>query len=262
MNRALALFLIPLVLELPLRAVRAQAADGPNSRSFDAKGVKIRYLNVGKGEPVVLIHGLHSSAEINWGLTGVIRDLARDHRVIALDLPGHGRSDRPEDDAAYGLQLVEDVVLLLDHVQIKKVHVVGYSLGGMVALKLVAAHPDRVSSAAIGGMGWFREGSGLQRLWDRLPAREGSRTPTAFIRNVGKLALTEQELRKIATPVKVVVGDRDPVKPLYVAPLRRKRADWPVVEIDDAGHIDCIIKKQFRDEVTGWVRSNSGRDKR
>src|SRR5437867_1409020 len=114
----------------------------PVSQTFDAKGVKIHYLLAGAGEPVVLIHGLDSSAEINWNLPGIIKDLARDHQVIALDLPGHGRSDKPQKEEAYGLQVVEDVVLLLDHLAIRKAHLVGYSMGGMVMAKFIARHPD------------------------------------------------------------------------------------------------------------------------
>jgi pimeloyl-ACP methyl ester carboxylesterase len=232
-------------------------ADQSTSATFDSDGVRIHYLSQGKGTLVVLIHGMHSSADINWRLTGIMADLARDHRVIALDLPGHGRSDRPDKDAAYGLRLVEDVVLLLDHLKIEKAHVVGYSMGGMVALKFAATHPERVLSATIGGMGWFREGSSLQKFWDQIPARSGRRTPPAFIRGVSKLALTEDELKKIDIPVEILVGDRDPVNRLYVAPLRPKRPDWPVVEIADAGHINCIIKKPFRQELVGWVRKQS-----
>ena len=232
-------------------------ADEVKSESFDAKGVKIHYLVAGKGEPVVLIHGLHSSAELNWKLPGIVAELAKDHQVLALDLPGHGRSDKPENDEAYGTQLVEDVVLLLDHLKLKKAHVVGYSVGGMVAMKLMATHPDRVISGTLGGMGWFREGSGLQTVWDRMPAREGGRTPPAFIKNVSKLAITEQELKAISLPVKVIVGDRDPINKLYVAPLRRVRTDWPVVEISDAGHLNCVVKDQFRQEIASWVRKNT-----
>ena len=174
--------------------------------------------------------------------------------MIALDLPGHGRSDRPDGEGAYGLQLVEDIVLLLDHQKVVKAHIVGYSLGGMVALKFLALHPDRSLSGTIGGMGWLREGSRLQGLWDRMPAPKGRRTPPAFIRNVGKLAMTEAELKKIEVPVEILIGDRDPVKQMYVLPLEHVRTDWPVVEIKDAGHIDCIIKKQFREELVAWVR--------
>jgi pimeloyl-ACP methyl ester carboxylesterase len=253
MARTIATALVLGILAIP---GRTGAADAPRSRTFDARGVEIHYLDAGEGEPVVLIHGLYSSAEINWGLTGVLGELARTHRVIALDLPGHGRSARPGGDAAYGLQIVEDVVLLLDHLKIEKAHVVGYSLGGMVALKLMARHPDRVLSGTIGGMGWLRDGSPLQAIWDRMAPREGKRTPPAFLRGVGKLALTAEELKGIKVPVEVIVGERDPVKRMYVEPLRRARKDWPVVEIDGAGHIDCLLKRQFRDEVARWVRGH------
>jgi pimeloyl-ACP methyl ester carboxylesterase len=236
-----------------------RAADGAKLGSFDARGVKIHFLVEGKGEPVVLIHALYSSLAINWRLTGVIAELARDHQVIAFDMPGHGFSGRPENDDAYGLQIVEDVVLLLDHLKVARAHVVGYSLGGMVALKFLARHPDRSLSGTIGGMGWFREGSRLQAFWDRMPAPEGQRTPPAFNRNVGKLALTEAELKTIKVPVEILIGDRDPVKPMYVLPLQRARKDWPVVDIEDAGHINCIIKKQFREEIAAWVRKQEKR---
>jgi pimeloyl-ACP methyl ester carboxylesterase len=261
MKRSCASVMTGIVIGLVLLPGSPLAAAEPSSRTFDADGTRIHFLDQGKGEPVILIHGMHSSADINWRITGVFSDLARDHRVIAIDLPGHGRSDRPDKAEAYGLQLVKDVVLLLDYLKIEKAHVVGYSLGGMVAMKFVASHPERVLSATIGGMGWFRDGSALQKFWEQMPARPGSRTPPAFIRGVGKLALTEEELKKIDIPVEVLVGDRDPVKPLYVDPLRRKRKDWPVIEIEDAGHINCIIKKQFREDLVGWVRSQSGKTK-
>jgi pimeloyl-ACP methyl ester carboxylesterase len=103
---------------------RLHAAAPPESRAFQAAGVKLHYLAAGQGEPVILLHGLASSAEINWKLTG----------VIALDLPGHGQSDKPEKESAYGKQVVEDVVLLMDHLKIQKAHIVGYSIGGWVRM--------------------------------------------------------------------------------------------------------------------------------
>jgi pimeloyl-ACP methyl ester carboxylesterase len=74
-------------------------------RASTSNGVKIRYLDEGKGEPVVLIHGLFSSTLINWQLPRVVKELAKDHRVIALDLSGHGFSDRPLNKEAYGEHL-------------------------------------------------------------------------------------------------------------------------------------------------------------
>lgn len=222
-------------------------------QSFDAKGVKLRYVVEGDGEPVILIHGLYSSIEMNWKATGVIGQLAKDHQVIALDLPGHGKSDRPDDDKAYGLQMADDVVLLLDHLKIKKAHVVGYSLGGIIAGKVMSRHPDRVLSGTLGGMGWFKEDSPQQKMFERM---KGGKVPAACFENIGKLALSEDELRKIKAPVKIIVGSRDPCKRLYVTPLLKVRSDWPVVEIDGAGHINCIMKEEFRDEIAQWLRKN------
>jgi pimeloyl-ACP methyl ester carboxylesterase len=231
----------------------AKAAEKPAVASFDAKGVKIRYVVQGAGEPVVLIHGLHASAFINWQAPGIFDALAKEHRVVALDLPGHGGSDKPDDEAAYGVQMVEDVILLLDHLKIEKAHIVGYSLGGMIALKLVALHPDRVRSVVLGGMGWMQEGSRLQDVWEKLPAQGASRTPAVCVKSIGKLAVTADALKAIRVPVIVLVGDRDPVKRLYVAPLQAARPDWPVVEIEDAGHLNCIVKKEFATEIAQWL---------
>jgi pimeloyl-ACP methyl ester carboxylesterase len=222
----------------------------PESQFFDAKGVRIHYLIEGTGEPVVLIHGLDSSARINWEVPGTIDALAKDHQVVALDLPGYGQSDKPSDPAAYGLQWVDDVILLLDHLKIQKAHIVGYSMGGMVALKLIAQHPDRVRSGTLGGMGWLREGSVLQKLWAHM------RSVSA--RGVSELALSEDELKSIRAPVEVLVGDHDPMRKLYVVPLESVRSDWPVIEIQHAGHLNCIVKKQFIEEIEKWLDKNRG----
>lgn len=253
--------IFPVVLVLLSLAPSLRAADQPVSGTFDADGVKIRYLVEGQGEPVVLIHGLHASADINWRLPGVMSALARDHRVIALDLPGHGGSDRPHEPEAYGQQMSEDVLLLLDHLKIKKAHIVGYSLGGMVAMRFIVDHPDRAISATIGGMGWLREGGKLQKFWERIPVREGDRTPPECIHQIGKLALTKEELEGIKVPAIVIVGDRDPVKRLYVAPLEPVRKDWQVVEIEGAGHLNCIFKKQFAQAIVDWVQKWTGKPK-
>ena len=247
---------VTFVLGISLICVRPAGAASSSSRTFEAHGVKIHYLVAGSGEPVVLIHGWHSSADINWRLNGVFTDLAQDHEVIAFDLPGHGRSDKPEADEAYGLQMVDDVVLLLDHLKIQKAHVVGYSMGGMVVAKLLAMHPERVLSGLIGGMGWFREGSGIQWVWGQMGAHD-KKPDAAFVRNVAKLALTEAELKRITLPVQVLVGAQDPVKDMYIAQLRPVRKDWPIVEIADAGHFNCIMKPEFRRAIGDWVRKNA-----
>jgi pimeloyl-ACP methyl ester carboxylesterase len=226
----------------------ANSIAAAESQFFDAKGVKIHFLIEGTGEPVVLIHGLDSSARVNWQMPGTIDALAKDHQVIAIDLPGYGESDKPADPAAYGEQWVDDVILLLNHLNIRKAHIVGYSMGGMVALKLIAEHPERVISGTLGGAGWLREDSILQKIWTHMR--------TTGARSIPEVALTADQLKAIRIPVEILVGDRDPMKKLYVEPLESVRSDWRVIEIEGAGHLNCIFKKQFIDEIEKWLDMN------
>jgi pimeloyl-ACP methyl ester carboxylesterase len=84
-------------LLLPL-ASRSQYED----RFFDSAGVQIRYIVAGQGEPVLLIHGFIEYGQWNWG--PVIKDLSRDHMVIAMDCRGHGKSGKPHDPSSMALK--------------------------------------------------------------------------------------------------------------------------------------------------------------
>ena len=220
-------------------------------RSFESDGVSINYAVQGRGEAVILVHGWLSSGWINWELPGIVRSLAADHRVVWLDMPGHGGSAKPVDEAAYGHALVDHVRRLMDHLDIKKAHPVGYSMGGIVVARFVVDHPDRVLSAALGGMGWLREGSLEQRVFEG-GGRDGRPVGICF-RSLAKLALTEDEVRGIRTPLIILFGDRDPIRDAYTLPLRRVRPDWRVVDIRDADHITCILKPEFRQELGRWL---------
>jgi pimeloyl-ACP methyl ester carboxylesterase len=236
-----------------------QAADKPAIQTFDSDGVKICYFVEVKGEPVVLIHGWLSSAGINWALPGISAQLAKDFQVIALDVRGHGLSDKPMKEEAYGRELVEDVVRLLVHLRIKKAHIVGYSMGGIIAANFIARHPDRVLSGTLSGMGWLKSGGVGQFGFAQIGKNDPNAKPLAICgRSLAKLALTEDDIKSIKVPVAVLVGDKDMlVKRLYVDPLRSVRKDWPVTEIKDADHISCIMKPQFREEIAVWLKKNS-----
>ncbi len=131
-------------------AVAAEPTDGTFTAS---DSVKIHYLEMGQGSPVVLVHGYTGSAHGNWFLNGVADALAKNHRVVAIDCRGHGQSEKPHDPAKYGGQMAKDVLELMDHLKIQKAHVHGYSMGGFIVTLLLATAPDRFITASYGGSG-------------------------------------------------------------------------------------------------------------
>ena len=250
-----------LLAVLPLLfAAAAWAADTPiQSGTFDSAGVRISYIEAGTGQPVVLVHGLYSSAQINWVLPGTFKMLAPHYHVIALDLRGHGASAKPADEAAYGQPMVEDVVGLMDHLKIKQAHIAGYSLGGIIVMKLMIDHPERVLSGTLGGMGWLREGSFEQRIFERLGDRESrpGTTPPACVHGIAKLAVTAAQVKQVKAPMTILIGDHDPCRVMYVQPLQPLRPDWPVVVIPNAGHLNCITKEPFQTELAKWIAAHA-----
>ncbi len=241
-------------------ALLAGPEAGIKSGSFDSAGVKIAYIEAGEGPPVILIHGLDSSAQMNWVLPGIFKMLTEHCHVIALDLRGHGDSDRPISEDAYGQPMVDDIINLMDHLKIEKAHIAGYSLGGIIAMKLAVDHPDRVLSANLGGMGWLRQGSELAKVFGRLGGRAASKTPPAAVHGMAKLGVTEDQIKAVKTPLEMLVGDRDPCRKLYVEPAEAVRNDWPAIVIQDAGHITCVTKEQYKDELKKWIDKNAKQD--
>lgn len=166
-------------------------------RHVAVDGVDIAYMDSGeRGQadvPVVLIHGLSASMGY-WAHN--LPDLARDRRVLALDLPGYGASGRP--DAPYTPPwYAETVAGFLDEVGIGQAVIVGHSMGGQVALTMAIEHPDRVDRlvlAAPAGLETFNPGAAA---WMKQHWHEGRATEA-----------TEDELR--ATFQTLVFNRMDP----------------------------------------------------
>src|SRR5919106_4349900 len=119
----------------------------PPDRFFDSNGVRIRFVEQGQGAPVVLIHGYTGNLERHWMNNGVFAALAKDYRVIAMDARGHGKSDKPHDVKAYGPEMAQDIVRLLDHLKIERAHIIGYSMGAIIAGHLLTTNPERFLTA-------------------------------------------------------------------------------------------------------------------
>ncbi len=143
--------LLAVCLLLIATAALATADSKPKEADFTASdGVKIHYYVLGKGTPVILIHGYTGTAWGNWFTNGIAQALAKNHMVVALDCRNHGKSDKPVPN---GPGKAQDVVELMDHLKIKKAHFHGYSMGGGITAQLLATVPDRFITAGFGGSG-------------------------------------------------------------------------------------------------------------
>src|SRR4051812_1614953 len=107
----------------------------------DVNGLRLYYEQRGEGPPLVLLHGGLLTVELSFGQ--VIPVLAEHHRVIAVEVQGHGRT-ADIDRAMTFEHLAADVVGLLDHLGIDRADVFGFSLGGLTTYELLVHHPDRV----------------------------------------------------------------------------------------------------------------------
>jgi len=187
----------------------------------DANGIKTNYLEAGKGDPVVLIHGSGPgvTSYANWRL--VLPALAENFRVVAPDMVGFGFSERPA-NIEYGVQTWADqVVGLMDTLELPKAHLVGNSFGGAIALRIATQHPDRVGKLVLmGSMGVpFPITEGLERVWGYEPSFENMRKVLdvfAYSRE-----LVNDELAEVRYRGSIQPGFQESFAAMFPAPRQR-----------------------------------------
>jgi len=135
------------------------AQQKPATGYAPVNGLKMYYEVHGSGEPIVLLHGAFMAISGDWN--DWIKELAKTRKVIAVEMQGHGRTGDIGRDITYE-NLSDDVAGLLDHLKIPNADVMGYSLGGGVALQCAIRHPEKVRkvvsiSAPIRRDGWVKE---------------------------------------------------------------------------------------------------------
>ena len=136
----------------------ASAHEKPVTGYAPVNGLRMYYEVHGSGEPVVLLHGafMGISGEADW-----IAELSKTRKVIAVEMQGHGRTaDIPRPISPDNL--ADDIAALLDHLGIPRADVIGYSLGGGVAMQCAIRHPEKVRkvvsiSAVFRHDGWVKE---------------------------------------------------------------------------------------------------------
>jgi pimeloyl-ACP methyl ester carboxylesterase len=187
----------------------------------DANGIKTNYLEAGKGDPVVLIHGSGPgvTSYANWRL--VLPALAENFRVLAPDMVGFGFSERPT-NIEYGVQTWADqVVGLMDTLELPTAHLVGNSFGGAIALRIATQHPDRVGKLVLmGSMGVpFPITEGLERVWGYQPSFENMRKVLdvfAYSRE-----LVNDELAEVRYRGSIQPGFQESFAAMFPAPRQR-----------------------------------------
>lgn len=242
---------------------------------------KVRYADVGKGRVVVLIHGFLESLEV-WFGNGFAQDLAKHYRVIAIDLPGHGKSEcigyvhRMERMAA----VVKGV---MDEIGLRRYTVVGHSLGGYVALAFAEKYPEHVCGLCLFHSSTYPDSAEKKVDRDRairVVKKSPSKFTSGLIQNLFALANVkyfrdeiswlkrmaaktkaqgiiaalegmkvrknrENVLRYATFPVLMLAGARDNVIPLEVSEKQKDLAeDQRFLALDKCGHMGFLEAKE------------------
>ena len=266
------------------------------ARFFDSASVPIRYIELGRGEPVVLVHSYTGTFESQFVRSGFAGAVAQRYRVVGFDLRGHGQSGKPHDPACYGREMALDVVRLLDHLAIPRAHMLGYSLGAHILVQLLTLHPERFVTAILGGGAGRRrwsaehearaeeearelEQGGMEkqilRLWpadaprpDQARLRELSRrylagndtrALAAMRRANGDQVASDAALAAVHVPVLGIAGTQDP----YLAGLRDLTAivpDMHVVAIQGATHDAAAARPEFLQAVLEFLAGHTAGD--
>jgi pimeloyl-ACP methyl ester carboxylesterase len=228
----------------------------------EVNGLKMYYETHGPADgarrPLVLLHGgVHT---IGLSFTAVLPGLAEDRRVVAPELQGHGHT--ADTDRAMSVpQFADDVVALLDELGIEQADFLGFSLGGLTALEVAVRHPGRVGRLVLASVQYRQDGYHDEvRTPDysspRLPGQADFQEwadayaavaphPEHFQNFLGKvtgaahapLPWSADDLRALAAPTLLVVGDTDFVRIEHAAEMQRLIPDARLAVLPDTTHV-------------------------
>jgi pimeloyl-ACP methyl ester carboxylesterase len=248
----------------------------PLMPSFHHGAVEIAYLDEGEGDPIVLVHGFASTANVNWVYPTWVSELRKSgRRVIALDNRGHGDSQKLYDPAQYTIaRMAGDVTALMDHLSIARADIMGYSLGARITAWLAVQAPERLRSAILGGIGMAMiEGGGPGEnvaLALEAPSLEDvtdpvGRTFRAFADQTrsDRLALaaclrgsrglmSADDAARIDLPVLIAVGTTDEVAGSAAA-LGRIIPGSEVLDIPNRNHMRAVGDKVYKAGVIDFL---------
>jgi pimeloyl-ACP methyl ester carboxylesterase len=244
--------------------------------SFHNGAVEIAYLDEGEGDPIVLVHGFASTKNVNWVYPTWVSELKKNgRRVIAFDNRGHGESGKLYDSGAYEIAtMASDIAALMDHLNVERADVMGYSLGSRMAAVLARSQPQRFRSAIFGGIGiGLIEGGGpgenvvkaleadsLDEVTDPVgrtfrafadQTRSDRMALAACLRGSRRL-MTREEAAGIAVPVLIAVGTRDEIAGSADA-LGKIIPGAKVLNIPDRDHMRAVGDKVYKTGVLDFL---------
>jgi len=244
--------------------------------SFLNGAVEIAYLDEGEGDPILLVHGFASTKNVNWVYPTWVSELKKNgRRVIAFDNRGHGESGKLYDSSGYEIAIMaSDITALMDHLNIARADVMGYSLGSRMTAILARSRPERLRSAILGGIGiGLIEGGGpgenvakaleadsLDDVTDPVgrtfrafadQTRSDRRALAACLRGSRRL-MTREEAAEIALPVLIAVGTVDEIAGSAEA-LGRIIPGSQVLNIPNRDHMRAVGDKVYKAGVLDFL---------
>ena len=240
--------------------------------SFD--GTRLALHRMGDGPPVVLLHGLFSSADMNWIKWGHARKVAdAGFEALMLDFRVHGQSETPTDPDKYPLNvLVRDVIALIEHLGLTDYVLGGFSLGARTTLHAVAYGLLEPQRLVIGGMGtaglgeWQKRSAHFKRVideFDTITKDDPAYYSRQFLKSQGvdrvaaRLLLDTMPdldlalLANVTMPVLVVCGDEDRDNG-SAQELTALLPDASYVETP-GNHLMSATKPEMGDAIAAWL---------
>lgn len=255
-------------------AIKAQEAIAQNGHFITVNGLKLYYEETGKGMPLLLLHGFGGTAS---DLHPYIAELSKTYRVIAIDLPGHGRSDYMDTTNIYlHKRAAEYILAMLDSLHINSIDVMGHSSGGFITLYMATLRPELlkkiiVISAQVYYSNTTREvitslggpeQNPIVRL-DSLVKLHGKQKGTLiaqqfwnFRKLYGDPSFTPDVLSTIKAKTLIIHGDNDPVAPVANAwEMFQNIPQAQLWVVPNGGHLPHIEvgKENFINEVLSFL---------
>ena len=194
-----------IALSLAVIATAASAqAPAPAGQRVKVNGMQMYYEVSGKGEPLIVLHGAYMNIP-NMG--AIIPELAKTHRVYAIELQGHGRTTDIDRPITYQ-NLADDVAAFMDAVGLKKADVFGYSMGAGAGLQLAIRHPGKVNHLVAASAGY--DARGFQpEFTAMIPQMSVEMFPPMLEQEYRKLAPNPNGFRALAT--KLIQLEKEPL---------------------------------------------------